>query len=134
MTEVVAFLDAEALGVAYLRHELGSRSDTAHIATRIPKSRPQRLIRITRTGGVRRDEITDEPHLTFECWDTSSEKASDLARMARALMWALPNTEPFGHMVRNVDELGGPVYFEDPDTDLPRYQFTVTLNVRGETV
>lgn len=134
MTDTVAFLDAEALAVAYLRAELAGRGDAAYVATVIPRTRRERMVKVTRTGGARRDEITDMPQLTFECWDTDSTDASLLAALARALMWALPNSEPHGHLVRDVDELGGPVYFEDTETALPRYQFSVVLNVRGETI
>lgn len=127
--ELVGFADAEALVIDYLTGEL---PDDVYVAGALPKSRRARMVRVTRTGGVRRDEVTDTPQITLECWDVDDEGAFGLARYARALLWALPDRGEHGHKVRHTSELGGPVYFEDPDTDLPRYQLTVTIEVRGE--
>ena len=132
MIEAVGFRDAEALAVAYLRERLGSAE--IYTATRIPTPRRARMVKVTRTGGIRRDEVTDVPQLTIECWDLDDADAYDLARLTRAYLWALPGSEPHGHLVRWVDEIGGPTYLEDPDTSLPRYQFTVAVEIRGEVI
>ena len=128
---VVGFLDAEELAVAYLTDELDRRRPGVHVATRTPTSREPEMVKVTRTGGLRRDMVTDTPQLTFECWAASDSDAYDLARLVRALIWALPGRGTHGRYVRHVDEIGGPTYFEDPDTTSPRYQLTVELSTRG---
>ena len=131
MAEVVVFTDAEALTVAYLRAQLTARGDTARVATEVPNPRPTRLVKVTRTGGPAVYPATDTPTITVQCWDDDTVDASGLCRLTRALLWALPADATHGADIRKVVEVGGPAFFPDPATDLPRYQFSVQLNVRG---
>lgn len=130
----VAFTDVEALAVAYLRAQLSARGDTAKVATEVPSPRPTRLVKVTRNGGVATWPVTDTALLVAQCWDTDTIGASTLARLVRALLWALPADATHGADVRRVDEVGGLAFFPDPNTDLPRYQLSVEINIRGSTL
>lgn len=135
VVEVIAFPDAEAVGVAFLKAELATRSDTAKVATKIPAIRPPRLVKVTRTGGLRRNLMTDSAQLTFECWDVAEAEAAALSRVVRAIIHAAPQLSlPLGAQCSRVQEVGGPVSFPDPDTALPRYQFTASLDFRGSII
>lgn len=134
MTEVVAFDDIEALVTAYLRAELGARGDAAKVSTKVPNPRPPRLVRVTRNGGTADWPVTDRPLVVVQCWDAEIVAASDLARLARALLWALPGDSTFGGPVRKVTELAGPAYFPDPTSAFPRYQFSAEVNIRGRAL
>lgn len=127
----VAFVDVEGLTVAYLRAQLNTRGDTAKVATEVPNPRPPRLVKVTRTGGPAEYPATDRPTLAVQCWAGTSPDASFLCRLVRALVWALPADPTHGADVRKVVEVGGPSFFPDPTTDLPRYQFSVELHTKG---
>src|SRR5699024_7120990 len=131
MTEVVAFPDVEAVMVAGLAGALESRGDSATVA---PKFMDGRHVRVSRIGGTRWNIVTDRPMLLCECYDANETDASDLARLARALVWAMPGSEVSGAWVRRVVEVSGPQSYPDPDTRLPRYQLTVQVSLRGEAI
>lgn len=125
--EAVKFPDVEAVLVAYLNAEFASRSEPARAGTKVPDSRGP-WVKVTRIGGAR-SLVHDEPMVTFECWDTDTVKASDLATLTRALVGAL-NTSG----VRYRREVGGPSSFPDPLSDDPRYQFTALIRSRGKAI
>lgn len=131
MTEVVVFADAEAAAVSYLAPALAARGDTATVATRF---REGRHVRVSRVGGVSPNLITDSAMLLFECYDVAEMDASSLARLARGLIWAVPGQTVDGTFIRRCVEVGGPQFYPDPDTTLPRYQFTAQLDIRGEVL
>lgn len=128
--EIIAFPDAEGIAVTYLKSALTGTT----VSTKIPNPRPAKLVRVTRVGGRRRDLITDSANLTFECWDTTTVAAFALCRLVRAHINAIEGTEVNGEWVYRVTEIGGPAFFPDPDTDYPRYQFTVALDLRGGAI
>lgn len=132
MAELLAPPDAEAVVVAGLSSALSDRGDSAHVGTKVPNPRPPRLVRVSRTGGRRQDLVTDAAQLTFECWDATAPDASDFCRLVYALVWAMQQSYVGGAWVRSVTEVGGPVFFPDPETDLPRYQFTASVDMRME--
>lgn len=127
--EAVAFPDVEAAAVAFLRSELAARSDAVHVSTRVPNPRPARLVRVSRTGGGRRNLVQDDAQVTAECWGVDSVKASELCRLVRALLGSMDTGA-----VWFAGEVGGPVDHPDDLTDSPRYQTTVTLRSRGVAI
>ena len=127
--ETIAFPDVEAVTVAYLRSALAARSDSARVSTRVPNPRPERLVRISRTGGGRRNIVQDDAQVTAECWAPDSVGASSLCRLVRALLGAMNTGD-----VWYAGEVGGPVDHPDGLTDFPRYQTTVVLRSRGVTI
>lgn len=132
--EVVEFGDIEASLVSYLKLFLSARGITARVSTR-RRTGDDTLVRVTRTGGVRANLVTDRPIVTFECWDPDEVKASLLAQVTRAAVQALAGDQLVsGLYVSWQSEVGGPAYFPHPETDTPRYQHTQELAVVGQTV
>jgi hypothetical protein len=134
MSEVIAFPDAEAVVVTGLSDALTARGRNAYVSTRTPNPRQPDMVRVSRTGGARRDLVTDQPMVTVECWGEDEPSASDLARLCRALVWSWGGSAAAGAWIRAVREVGGVVSLPDPATALPRYQFTVQLDTRGEAI
>ena len=133
-------VDVEAHIIAYLCPLLPG----ATVATIIPRSRsgelafPARMVRVSRTGGVRWSPAHDRPTVLVECWAWKSTDAWSHCADTRAAMLALDNTlvhaddpaAPAGAWLSHVAEGSGPVNFEDPRTTMPRYQFLHELLVR----
>lgn len=119
----VDFVDAESMVGTFLRGKL-----VPPVSTKIPNDRPARFIRAWRTGGVSLNRVIDQVQVTVTCTAPNSVQASDDARAARA---ALLNDYTSMPLVRGVEEVAGPYYDPDPDTNEDRYSFTVRLNIRG---
>lgn len=132
MREVVSFADVEVALVAYLLPLVTARWPQADVGTTRTTSSPTRFVKVERVGGLRRNLVTDEATVAIQCWAASLDDAADLAKWSRAWVQAA-----YGEPVSGLSwasELGGPVSFPDPDTDLPRYQHTqaVTVTARVE--
>lgn len=130
MSELIAFPDAEAMVVNYLTDAI----EGLEVSTRVPDERPNRFVRVTRVGGTKIRLNAESPMVLFECWDTNSVDAFALCRQVRAYVHALAGETVSGVWIYKVTEVGGPVFNPDPNTDLPRYQFTVTLDLKGESL
>lgn len=120
------FANAQALVNAHLEDVTGLLC-----VTEVPATRPPRFVRTIRTGGFRRDPITDVARLTFECWNTSKVEAERDAQAVRAALEALRGTTLNGIKVHLIDEIAGPQDSPDPSTDVPRYVMTHELHLRG---
>jgi hypothetical protein len=130
MTEVITFPDLEAAAKSYLTAQLSAAGDTATVVVRIPPTRPNRMVKVNRTGGSRVGLVLEDAQITVECWDTRADRAHDLAQLVRGLLWVMPDRYPAITTYR-VQELGGLVNLPDPDTANPRYTFTVLITTRG---
>lgn len=124
MPELVGFPDAEAVVVACLKGALPGTK----VATMVPNPRPDRLVRVTRTGGGRRTVAHDDAMVTVECWDKESADAASLANRVRA---HLTNFDTQDGFVPREGEVSGPQFFPDPLTSNPRYQLTVIVRLRA---
>lgn len=131
MAEVLVTPDAEAAAVTYLRSGLGLLA--AKVSTVVPATMPVTMVRVSLTGGNRTGVASDTAQLTVECWAPDGPTASNLARRAQALMFAAAWTTVGGVFVRKVESVGGVQSFPDPDTNNPRYQFTVRWLVKPAT-
>jgi len=131
MTEVIAFPDAEAFAVLFLRAQFSARSMSAGASTKVPASIPNGHVRVSRAGGGQRDLVTDSPRLLLECFAADTVAASDLAKVTRALLLAAARLSD--EVTRAVDG-GGVAFLPDPSTNNPRYQFVVQLDLRGATI
>lgn len=127
MVEVIAFADVEAFAVSYLRSKIAG----ATVATRVPTTMPDQMVRVSRIGGAARDLITDASLVLVECWGTSTVSASELARQCRAHL--LASARVTDSVTKAVDT-SGVAFLPDPGTNSPRYQFTVELHLRGSTI
>lgn len=112
--------DAEGLVISYLNSRLDASVST--------KFREGRHVRVSRAGGPEMNRVMDQPMLTIGCYDDSTVSAAGLAQTTRALLKESPQHVDF---IRGYSETGGPMSFPDPDTALPRYQFTIQLQVKG---
>jgi len=132
MAEVLVTPDVEAASVAYLRAGLGVLADK--VATKVPAAMPNNMVRVSLTGGSRTALVQDAAQLTVECWSANDPTASMLARTSQAYMLAAAGVTAGGVFVRKVETVGGVQYFPDPDTNKPRYQFTVRWHVRPASI
>ena len=87
MAEAPFFANAVNLLNAYVEREVG-----VHVGTKVPDDRPERFIRTVRTGGYRRDAITDVARITFECGAPSSTEAERDAQTVRDLLYGSAGT------------------------------------------
>ena len=131
--EAITFPDAEGVVIGYLNAQLAGRGDAARVSNMVPNPRPTRLVKVTRTGGGRRSLAQEDAQITVQCWDADSPEASDLARIVRGLLWAM-SINANGVVAHVPTEVGGPAFFPDPDTNLPRYQFTVIVRLRAQVL
>lgn len=130
MGEILLTPDVEAAYQSFLRTSLAARGWTVKVASTVPTTRPEHMVKVTLTGGNTRNQVSHEAQVTVECWAPDSVKASDLARLCHALTGSMAGAIFSGVWVRAVRLVGGPTFFPDPDTSTPRYQFTARLDVR----
>ena len=144
MVVTSAAVDVEAHTVSWLR---GALPAGVTVATAVPRTRtgelafPERMVRVSRTGGVMLSPAHDRATILVECWAASGPKAWALAGAARAAMLALDNTltevayvgepRPVGAWLSHRSEGSGPVNLEDPQTTMPRYQMLHEVLVRA---
>lgn len=129
MAEVIVFADLEAELVTHLSSTLG-----VPVSTRVPTERPESFVRVTRVGGTRRDRFRDAGMVVVDCWADTSPAAAELAQLARAHVYNLPDAEGLGVTVYRVQEVGGVMNNPDPDSSSPRYTFTAQVTYRGEAL
>jgi hypothetical protein len=127
VNEVVVFDDAEALVIAHLTGVLSGVLVTAEV----PETKPTSFMTVQRIGGIQQNLVTDGPLLVFQAWATDKATAYDLAKLARAYVYAMPGNSFNGTWVYKVTEVGGLGYFPDPTSEMRRYQFTVQMRTRG---
>lgn len=132
--EVLVSPDVEKAVISWLRTALSGRGVQATVATKVPSAMPANMVRVSLTGGTRRDVVTDRPQLTVECWSANSVTAGDIARLSCGLMLAAAGETVGGVWVRSTEEVAGVKSFPDPDTTMPRYQFTVRWQVRPVSI
>ncbi len=117
------FVDVEAMVIAFLR----DRIDAA-ISTTVPSPRPEPMVRLWRNGGPAVNRVLERAQITVETWSADSVTASELATACRTALLSDYTAMP---LVRGVTEITGPYSTTDPDTETPRYRFTVELTVRA---
>jgi hypothetical protein len=132
VAEAIAPPDGEAVAVAWLKARFAARSESATVATKVPSTRPARMVRVSLAGTPEQTPLHFYTTLLFECWAPTETAASDLARTAYALMRASEDEDVNGVHVAEVVTVGGVVNF--PDEVGPRYQFTLDLLLAGEAL
>lgn len=116
--------DVEAMVVDFLKPVTAP----AKVASLVPDPRPATFVRAFRSGGAAVNRILENAQITVEAEAGNRDDAFDLASACR---------EHFQHhytlmpLVRGVSETGGLYFAPDPDTNIPRFRFTVNLLVRS---
>jgi hypothetical protein len=133
--EVVVFPDAVAALIPFLSARLTARSLPATVASRVPTTRPPRLVRVTQVGGTQTSIASINPLVLVECWDVTEPAAAYLAAVcAQEISAATRSPSPIAAGVwigGGDDACSLPVNFPDPLTSSPRYQFTASLFLTG---
>lgn len=131
MQPVVIYPDAELVVIDYLRSKLATRSEPfvtgVLLGNKVPSPRAARFVRVRRNGGVESAPTVDRPRIDVECWAQTDGDAADLSALCRALIRSMQNVTP----VRRVDDFLGPTPIPDPESNQPRYLFTVEISMRG---
>ena len=120
-------VNVEAALVAHLRSVLSMQ-----VGTRVPASRPDRFVVLSRAGGQTSNLVQSEPRVLVECWGATDGAAWDLVRDTWAAVADADGRDlTKGVWVAHV-ELTEPVNYPDDATASPRYQFIATLTVNLE--
>lgn len=139
MAELIEFPDAEDLfrrGINAADPDLAGPDFLAYV--KIPPTLPARFVLITRTGGIQRDMVTDEPVLSFDCYartDGSPDEAAAVSMAGRLRGWC-KSLELDGELLDvplySVSNAAGPYRNPDPRApDFARFTFTTTAAIRG---
>jgi hypothetical protein len=134
--EVIVFPDVEDVAIGYLTTELSDRSDTALVTDEIPSpNRPDRIVVVESAGpGGDINLTTTRRSVIVQCWDGNRSAAAKLAETCFALLKAAQGQQVRDDFIRKVTTVSAPTYFPDARTDLPRYQFTVALDLAGHAI
>lgn len=116
--------DVEAMGVAFLKPLVAP----VKVATKVANPRPTESVRVFRTGGAALNRVLEEAQLTVDAEAATQERAFELASKCREGFLHQSRLMP---LVRGVNEVGGLYFAPDPETNIPRYRFTVGLMVRS---
>jgi len=118
----VKFTDTEAEVIAFLSERVDEP-----VSLRVPSPRPPIFARVWGSGGDGLNRVVDDVQLTIEAWAEDDADASALALRLRDLLLHESSALP---LVRRV-QATRPYFTPDPDTETPRYRFTVRLRVRA---
>lgn len=130
---LVEFADAELLVAIYLRTQLPLVGWTGiTVVTQIPNPRPTQFVLLQRTGGPKRDLVTDSAQISFEAWSNNHTNAHDLMASTRMLVNGLRNSVLQGYAVYRIQEFSGPQNLPDPAVPYPRYIWTAIIDIRGK--
>ena len=132
--DVMLFPDSEAAAISWLASDLTDFDRPCTVADKVPPTRPSEFVTVQRTGGPRRDIVTDSAQLTFDSYAEKASDASTLANLVRGIVVSWAGRSRSGFSVYRVQEFSGPVLLPDPITKKPRYRFTAVLDVRGKAV
>lgn len=124
MADSVIAPDSVGRVIEYLSGELGLL-----VANRLPHELPGEYVRVSRVGGGTFGRVTDRPMLMIEAWAGTGSRACEIVFQARSLLSRTGRHIP-GLFVTRYAEVGGPVDLPDPDTNMPRWRFTVELQCR----
>lgn len=108
---------------------------TLTVDTRIPRTRPDQFIKVTRVGGGMLNPVTDVARILVECWAKTNAAAEAMSATAReALANARGTTVADDVFIRGYGNEEGPVDYPDLDTGMDRYQFHGDLYVSTRQV
>lgn len=107
--------------------------NTGYMAfTSIPRTLPDRFIRVNRLGGEYLNPFTESVNIFVEVWDKNKVDAERVAQQCRSLVFGIRGYSLAGHKVHNVEGDGGINDEPDPPTATPRFTFAATLTIKGK--
>lgn len=98
------------------------------VATRVPSTRPDRFVKLTRTGGSHYELVLSKPTVLFECWGKTDSDAWQMVSMCWSAVRDLARVSLPTIYVNDIS-LTDPVNYPDSASGSPRYQFIATLTV-----
>lgn len=124
--------DAEQLVIDYLATEMPKYGNNTAVSGRPPQDLSD-AVTVLRTGGSRRDLVTDQAQITIDSRAGRDTTALDTLRLVRALMDDAWGKVLGGQQVYDVNELSGP-YRNPTDQDLNRYSQSFLVAVRATQI
>lgn len=133
MAELLVAPSALLVAVTVLRDGLAAH-DQQQVGTKVPATRPSRFVTVSRAGGTS-SRFEDSAVLIVQAWDDDPRmgefRAEQTASLCRGLLQDAAGTRVGDVQVRDWSHPSSPAWFPDPDTGIPRYQFTGTLGVKA---
>ena len=125
----IAHVDAELVCSRRIKDLLITAGEAdVFVANRIPNPRKPRMVIFNRDGGSA-DGLFDNPRMRCRVWDTTDQRANDLAALVAALMQRLVDGAP----VLSVVKESGP--YDVPDQSEQRQKYMLfALRTRGEAL
>jgi len=124
--------DAEELIINFLTTEMPNHGFLdIPTSDRVPQSGVE-SITVIRTGGTRRDLVTDTAQISIDVRAGSNSRAVEIIGMIRALLNDMWGRVIDGWMIYNVDELSGP-YSNPLEPDYCRYSQNFLIAIRSKT-
>ena len=125
--------DAEQLIIDYLATELAANGfPDVVVGDKFPQAGVE-SVTVIRTGGARRDLVTDQPQISIDVRAGRNSRAVEIINVARALLNDLWGRTLDGFPVYRVSELSGP-YSNPAEPDYCRYSQNFLLAIRGKSV
>ncbi len=121
--------DVEDLLITYLNQVLPDYGIDINVADRVPTDNLP-AITLVRTGGVRRDLVTDEAQITIDVRHYDAGQAMAVVLRIRAIVNDLWSQQISGVQIYTVRELAGP-YSNPTSSDLYRYSLSFLVAVRS---
>ncbi|RTE47732.1 DUF3168 domain-containing protein [Actinobaculum sp. 352] len=119
-------MNSEALLIGWLNTHAALQSPAySDVPAGTPDDpKPDMFITVERTGG-QRTPVIDYPVFAVQCW---ADRREDAAQLADTVAQILTTDLPLHWNIGSVD-VNSTYNFPDPDSDLARYQLTVTATI-----
>lgn len=122
----VTFPDVELLLTAFYRTQLPLAGEAGvYVSNAVPATRRDRMVIVRRDGGSV-DGLRDRARVNLRVWDTTEQRATDLARIVQALAFGTADGEP----VVQVVHLSGPSPVAD-ESGQPLRLIVIEFHTRG---
>ena len=103
--------------------------------TRVPTTRSDGMVRVSRVGGVAENMYQDRPRVLVEVWAVDQPASFDLCRTLWGLIAAVESEHGLfpGVTVHHIEPATMPLQFpDDLAPDMDRHQFEIEAHVRME--
>lgn len=122
--------DVEGLLISYLSTALPENGMSVPVSDRPPQTGVESVV-LYRTGGVRRDLVSDQAQITVDARAARGSRAVEILQLVRALLNDLWGKQINGFAVYDVNELSGP-YVSPTEQDPIRYSQSFLVVVRSK--